>query len=146
MLEALAIEREEKVLEIGSGYGYQTALLAFLSGQVWSIEWWADLAEATRANLASSGITNAEVITGDGSVGLPEHAPYDAIVVSAAFPRVPPPLIAQLDVRGRLVQPIGSGGDEEVVLFEKEDSGLKRVRLVSYARFVRLVGAHGFPS
>jgi protein-L-isoaspartate(D-aspartate) O-methyltransferase len=144
ILESLQLEGEEKVLEVGGGYGYQTALLARLSGYVWSIEWWDDLAESARANLATSGVSNVQVITGDGSMGLPEHAPYDAIVVSAAFPRVPPPLVSQLVGGGRLVQPIGPGGAEEVALFEKEDSDLRRVRLVTYARFVRLVGAHGF--
>lgn len=144
MLESLALQGQEKVLEVGSGYGYQTALLSRLSSYVWGIEWWADLAESARANIAALGVTNAEVVTGDGSLGLPEHAPYDAIVVSAAFPSVVPPLISQLVEGGRLVQPVGPGGAEEVVLFEKENAGLKRVRLITYARFVRLVGAHGF--
>ncbi len=75
---------------------------------------------------------------------MPEHAPYDAILVSAAFPRVPPALVAQLAEDGRLVQPLGRGGDEEVVLFRKRDGVLHRVRTVAGARFVPLVGQHGF--
>jgi len=78
-------------------------------------------------HLARLGATNVEVVVGDGSEGVPEHAPYDAILVSAAFPRVPPPLIGQLAEDGRLVQPIGRGGDEDVVLFRKQDEALRRV-------------------
>jgi protein-L-isoaspartate(D-aspartate) O-methyltransferase len=144
MLESLALEGYEKVLEIGTGYGYQTALLAKLAREVWSIERWDDLAQTARTNLTASHITNAEVVTGDGSEGLGDHAPYDAIVISAAFPTVPAPLVAQLVARGRLVQPIGPGGNEEVILFEKQDSSLRRVRLVTFASFVRLIGVHGF--
>jgi protein-L-isoaspartate(D-aspartate) O-methyltransferase len=143
MLESLALQGEERVLEVGTGYGYQTALLAHLAREVWSIEWWADLAEAARANLAAAGIKNAEVVTGDGGQGLVDHAPYDAIVVSAAFPRVPPPLVDQLTLGGRLVQPIGPGGKDDVTVFVREIGGLGRGRLVTLARFVPLVGAHG---
>jgi len=90
------------------------------------------------------GTTNVEVIVGDGSEGVPEHAPYGAILVSAAFPQVPPLLVAQLAENGRLVQPIGRGGDEDVVLFRKRHGAFYRVRTVADARFVRLVGRHGF--
>ncbi len=146
MVEALGLTGSERVLEVGTGYGFQTALLARLARFVWSIERWPDIAEAARANLARQGITNVEVVVGDGSLGLPEHAPYDAIIVSAAFPRVPPPLEAQLAPGGRLVQPIGFGGNEEVVLFEKGPRGLVRRRTVTLAHFVKLYGTHGFPA
>jgi protein-L-isoaspartate(D-aspartate) O-methyltransferase len=145
MIEALELTGSERVLEIGTGYGFQTALLAHLSRSVWSIERWPDVAEAAMENLARHGVRNVEVVAGDGTRGLPEHAPYDAILVSAAFPSVPPPLAEQLAVGGRLVQPIGSGGQEEVVLFEKRPEGLARRRTVTGAHFVRLYGAHAFP-
>ncbi len=145
MIEALGLTGSERVLEVGTGYGFQTALLAHLSGFVWSVERWPDVAETARDNLTRHGARNVEVIAGDGTEGLPEHAPYDAILVSAAFPSVPPPLAEQLAVGGRLVQPIGSGGQEEVVLFEKSKEGLEWCRAVTGAHFVRLYGTHAFP-
>jgi protein-L-isoaspartate(D-aspartate) O-methyltransferase len=144
MIEALALAGSERVLEIGTGYGFQTAVLARLAAFVWSIERWPDLAATARANLARAGVDNVEVVVGDGSAGLPERAPFDAVLVSAAFPRVPPPLAAQLAPTGRLVQPIGPGGREEVMLFERAGEELVPVRLVTGAHFVRLVGRHGF--
>jgi protein-L-isoaspartate(D-aspartate) O-methyltransferase len=146
MLEALRLTGDEKVLEIGTGYGFQTALLARLAHSVWSIEWFEDLADAARRNLAREGVRNATVRTGDGTEGVPEEAPFDAIVVSAAFPEVPPPLVAQLAPGGRLVQPVGTGGHDIVTLFEQEDGGLRRRGAVTPARFVRLLGRHGFPA
>src|SRR5712691_5593639 len=146
MVEALTLTGPERVLEIGTGYGWQSALLARLAAEVWSIERWDDLAARARLHLARNGTIKVKVVVGDGSEGLPKHAPYDAILVSAAFPHVPPPLIAQLAEDGRLVQPIGRGGDEDVVLFRKRDAALHRVRRVVGARFVPLVGRHGFPA
>jgi protein-L-isoaspartate(D-aspartate) O-methyltransferase len=144
MIEALSLTGREKVLEIGTGYGFQTALLARLADFVWSIERWPDLAARARANLARQEITNVEVHVGDGTLGLPEQAPFDAILVSAAFPQVPPPLIEQLALGGRLVQPVGPGGADEVVLFEREPEGLVRRYGIIPAHFVRLYGRHGF--
>ena len=144
MVEALALTGDEQVLEVGSGYGWQTALLAALGRYVWSVERWPQLAAAARANLEHHGTRNVEVLTGDGSEGLAAQAPFDAIIVSAAFPEVPPPLVEQLAAGGRLVQPIGSGGAEEVVLFERRADALVRSRRVTGARFVPLVGRHGF--
>jgi protein-L-isoaspartate(D-aspartate) O-methyltransferase len=95
-------------------------------------------------NIERHGIENAHVVVGDGTLGLPERAPYDAILVAAAFPTVPPPLAEQLADGGRLVQPVGSGGADEVILFEKRSGVLERRRLVSGAHFVRLYGEHGF--
>jgi protein-L-isoaspartate(D-aspartate) O-methyltransferase len=112
---------------------------------VWSVERWPDVAGTARANLARHGVENVEVVVGDGTEGLPEHAPYDAILVSAAFPSVPPPLAEQLAPGGRLVQPIGSGGQETVDLFEKGPRGLVRCRTITGAHFVRLYGTHAFP-
>lgn len=145
MVEALGLTGSERVLEVGAGYGWQTALLANLCRFVWAVERFGDVAEVARENLAGSGVTNAEVITSDGTKGLPEHAPYHAILVAAAFPSVPRPLEKQLAVGGRLVQPVGLGGREEVVLFEKGTRRLVRRRTVTWARFVRLYGIYGFP-
>jgi protein-L-isoaspartate(D-aspartate) O-methyltransferase len=143
MVAALRLGESDRVLEVGTGYGWQTALLARLAHSVWSVERFADLADAARAALARSGIENAAVVVGDGSLGLPEHAPFDAVLVAAAAPTVPAPLTAQLAEGGRLVQPIGHGGDEEVVLFEKREGRLERRALLTGAYFVRLYGEHG---
>jgi protein-L-isoaspartate(D-aspartate) O-methyltransferase len=146
MIEGLHLESGDRVLEIGTGLGFQTALLARLAASVISIERWPDLADQARRNLARQGPGNAQVLAGDGSRGLPEGAPYDAILVSAAFPQVPAPLAAQLRIGGRLVQPIGPGGSEQVVLFERSASGLERRQVLTLARFVRLHGRYGLPS
>jgi protein-L-isoaspartate(D-aspartate) O-methyltransferase len=144
MIEALDLAGDEKVLEVGTGYGFQTALLARLAGFVWSVERWPDLAETARRNLERHGVGNVEVVVGDGSLGLPNQAPFDAILVSAAFPTVPEPFADQLRQGSALVQPLGWGGNEQVVLFSKGPEGLKRHRTVTGARFVRLCGRHGF--
>jgi protein-L-isoaspartate(D-aspartate) O-methyltransferase len=145
MVEALSLRSTDRVLEVGTGYGFQTALLARLAAFVWSLERWPDIAETARSNLARVGITNVEIAVGDGTAGLRRQAPFDAILVSAAFPQVPPPLAEQLAPEGRLVQPIGEGGAEEVALFEQTPGGLQRRRTIIAARFVRLYGKHGFP-
>jgi protein-L-isoaspartate(D-aspartate) O-methyltransferase len=132
------------VLEVGTGYGWQTALLAHLAREVWSVERWPDLAETARQNLLGHGVGNATIVVGDGSEGLAAEAPFGAIVVSAAFTSVPSALAAQLATGGGLVQPIGPGGREDVVLFERRPEGLVRRRTVTRAHFVRLVGRQGF--
>jgi protein-L-isoaspartate(D-aspartate) O-methyltransferase len=144
MVEALELTSSDRVLEIGTGSGWQTALVARLAGELWSVERWDDLARTARANLERHRVENASVVVGDGSRGLPEHAPYDAILVAAAFPQVPAPLADQLAEGGRLVQPIGLGGADEVMLFEKRGGALERSRLVTGAHFVRLYGRYGF--
>lgn len=145
MVAALGLAGGEKVLEVGTGYGYQTALLARLAARVISVEVWPGMADRARRSLARQGIGNAAVIAGDGSQGVPGHAPFDAIIVSAAFPDVPPPLAAQLADGGRLVQPTGPGGGEDVVLYQQAGDGLARVRVLTRASFVRLHGQHGYP-
>jgi protein-L-isoaspartate(D-aspartate) O-methyltransferase len=144
MVEALRLAGTEQVLEVGTGYGYQTALLALLASFVTSIERWRDLAELARRNLAAQDITNVHVLDGDGTEGVPAAAPYDAILVSAAFPHVPQPLVSQLRIGGRLVQPIGTGGAERVTVFERSADGLVSLAVVCHARFVRLYGRHGY--
>lgn len=144
MVEALRLRGDEKVLEVGTGYGYQTALLAGLAGEVWSVELWPDMTEAAREALAGLGFANAHLAVGDGTRGLPTQAPFDAIIVSAAFPAVPEPLEEQLASGGRLVQPIGPGGAEEVILFVKKGTELQPERNLTGAYFVRLYGEHGY--
>jgi protein-L-isoaspartate(D-aspartate) O-methyltransferase len=146
MLEALGLGGAERVLEVGTGYGFQTALLARLAAEVTSIERFADVAGVARRNLERGGVGNVEVLVGDGSAGVPGRAPFDAVVVSAAFTSVPRPLGDQLAQGGRLVQPVGSGGYDEVILFERGPAGLERRASVTPAHFVRLYGAHGFPA
>jgi protein-L-isoaspartate(D-aspartate) O-methyltransferase len=144
MLEALALEGQERVLEIGTGYGWQTALLARLAADVVSVERLPELARAAERNLRRHGAPNAELVVADGSAGMEARAPFDAIVVAAAFTSVPPPLAAQLVPGGRLVQPIGPGGQDEVTLFERAGKDIVRRRRVTPAHFVRLYGAYGF--
>ena len=144
MIAALRLTGVEQVLEVGTGYGYQTALLAGLAAFVTSIEYWPDLAANARRSLAKVGVRNVRVLDGDGTEGAPQFAPYDAVLVSAAFPKVPPPLVDQLKVGGRLVQPIGPGGQEEVILFQGTVDGLQQRERIVAAQFVRLHGRHGY--
>ena len=144
MIAGLDLAGDEQVLEIGTGYGYQTALLARLAANVTSIEIYSDIAAVARRNLSRQGIANVQVIVADGTNGCPEGAPFDAIIVSAAHPAVPRPLIDQLREGGRLVQPIGPGGNEDVTLFERTPEGLRDVRVLTRANFVPLRGKYGF--
>jgi len=146
MVAALGLTGGERVLEVGTGLGFQTAILARLARQVVSIERLADLAAQARANLAAAGVGRVTVVVGDGTLGVPEHAPYQAIVVSAASPWVPGPLVEQLTDGGRLLHPVGPGGHEQVTAFSRQaDRLVVEARLVP-ARFVPLVGAYGPPA
>ena len=145
MVAALGLTGGERVLEVGTGLGFQTAILARLARRVVSVERFADLAAQARANLAAAGVDGVTVVVGDGTLGVPEHAPYQAIVVAAASPRVPGPLVAQLADGGRLVHPVGPGGREEVTVFSKRAGRLVADTRLVPARFVPLVGAHGTP-
>lgn len=139
MIEALEPQPDDRVLEIGTGLGYQTALLARLCKEVVSMDRWETLAERARANLAGAGTQNADVIVGDGWKGCPDRAPFDGIIVSAAATEVPAPFQEQLAEGGRLVIPVKRRGSDEVTLYRKEEGVLRPVRLVTPARFVPLV-------
>lgn len=139
MIDALRVRPDTRVLEVGTGYGFQTALLARLAGEVYSIERHEELAEAARRNLERAGIESAHVIVGDGWKGEPRHAPFDAIVVSAAATEVPPALADQLAERGRMVIPVDRLRGTDVILFEKRGEALLEVRVITPARFVPLV-------
>lgn len=144
MIEAARIDPEDRVLEVGTGFGFQTALLARLAAEVVSIDRFASLIEVAEANLSRAGIKNVRSLVGDGWEGVPEHAPYGAIVVSAAATEVPPALKEQLSDGGRLVIPVKAANNDEVLIFEKDGSELKRIGLLTPARFVPLVpGAPG---
>lgn len=144
VVASLDVAPSDIVLEIGTGLGYQTALLARLARHVYSIDRYIDLVEAARGNLAGQGIRNVTLATGDGTEGWPEYAPFDAIVVSAAFPHVPPPLREQLAEGGRLVQPLG-GREGELVRFVKRDGVVTPDRRLGAARYVPLRGRYGQP-
>jgi protein-L-isoaspartate(D-aspartate) O-methyltransferase len=144
MLQAAEIAPQDRVLEIGAGSGYQTALLAELAGTVYAVERYPVLSAGARSALDRLGYTNATVITGDGSLGLPEDAPFDVIIVAAAAPRVPPALVDQLARGGRLVVPVGDSQQQVLRLARKEANGTVTVRSLEGCRFVPLIGEQGF--
>ena len=142
-LEALRLTGSEKVLEVGAGSGYQTALLAELAGNVIAVERVATLAEQARATLAGLGFRNVSLVLGDGTLGWRSLAPFDAIVVAAASPDVPRPLAEQLAPGGRMVIPIGDRREQILMLVEKVGQELRQAPL-SDVRFVPLLGEFGF--
>jgi protein-L-isoaspartate(D-aspartate) O-methyltransferase len=139
MVAAAEISPGDRVLEVGTGYGYQTAVLSRLAGEVVSLERWSTLAEAARANLERNGVPNVSVYVCDGYEGWPGRAPYAAIVVSAAAPEVPAALAEQLAEGGRMVIPVESRYGDDVVVLLKTDGEVRRERLLTPARFVPLV-------
>ena len=145
MLQVLSVRPGDKVLEIGTGSGYQTALLAELTQQVYSIERHPRLAETARATLEGLGYRNISLSIGDGSAGLPEMAPFDVIVVSAAAPRIPAALVEQLKEGGRMIVPVGPAAAQELQLVRKQ-GGLPVVTHLDACRFVPLVGVQGYSS
>ena len=145
MTEALELEGAERVLEIGTGSGYSAAVLAEIADQVYTVERWPSLADEARRTLCRLGYTNVVVVTGDGTKGLAEHAPFDAIVVTAGGPGVPAALSDQLTMGGRLVIPVGKDNTSQVLLRVRrtaehyfEEEGLLPVR------FVPLIGEEGW--
>ena len=139
MIDAADLLPGDRVLEIGTGFGFQTALMATLAGEVISVERHPSIADQARTNLERVGISNVEVLLGDGWLGWSERAPYEAVIVSAAATEVPTALGEQLVSGGRLVIPLHVGVGDEVVLFIKHGDALVRARLLTPARFVPLV-------
>ncbi len=143
MTEALELKDTDRVLEIGTGSGYQAAVLAELAEAVYSIDRLALLAEQARKVLAELGYTNFHVRVGDGTLGWPEEAPFDAILVTAGTPQVPRPLMEQLALGGRLVAPVGDRFSQTLALARKTKEGIKYDYLGG-CRFVRLIGQYGW--
>ena len=144
LISKIGVVREgDRVLDIGTGSGYQAAVLAELGATVYTIERIPELAERARARLAAAGYGAVEVSVGDGSLGLPEHGPYDAIVVAAAAPAMPESLYEELRPRGRLVVPVGGPEGQRLEVIVRSPEGPAVARSVP-CRFVPLVGAEGF--
>jgi len=143
-LELLQLTGKERVLEIGTGSAYQTALLAELAAQVFSIERVATLLDRSRRLLGELGVRNVSLLLGDGTLGWRDYAPFDAIVVGAGAPHVPPALEQQLAEGGRLLLPIGDREEQMLAVFTKREGVLER-RDITPVRFVPLIGAGGWP-
>lgn len=142
MLELLQLEPSSTVLEIGTGSGYQTSLLTQLVSHVYSIERHPVLAQEAVATLSRLGLSNVTIVTGDGSQGLAEYAPFEAIVVSAAAPQIPPALFEQLGEGGRMIIPVGPPEAQELQLIRKQ-SGKALIALRAACRFVPLISGGG---
>jgi protein-L-isoaspartate(D-aspartate) O-methyltransferase len=143
MAEALRLRGSEKVLEIGTGCGYQAAVLAEMCSEVFSVEILEELATKTRERLDRLGYQNIRIQVGDGTLGWEEHAPYDAIIISAAAPQIPRPLLEQLKPDGMLVLPMGEEELQALVRIRKGKDGIKEEYL-GECRFVKLRGTHGW--
>jgi protein-L-isoaspartate(D-aspartate) O-methyltransferase len=142
-LELLGLKGTEKVLEIGTGTGYQTALLSHLAGQVFSVERIAALNQQANDILRDLGVRNVSLLVGDGTLGWRQHAPYDAILVSAGSPSVPTPLVDQLAEGGRLLVPIGDRETQQLTVYTRRGERLEK-RDIAPVRFVPLIGSHGW--
>ena len=143
MSELLSLDGDESVLDVGTGSGYHAAVLAELADEVVTIERVPELAERARANLAAAGYENVEVVVGDGTRGLPDRAPFDAIAVAAAAPVLPDALYEQLKVGGRIVVPVGGRQNQRLELIVRSPEGPAVIRSVP-CRFVPLLGEGGF--
>jgi len=143
MTEALELTGRERVLEIGTGSGYQTAILAELAESVFSVERIASFVPLARQRLESLGRYNVLIKVGDGTIGWSEHAPYDAILVAAAAPQLPRPLLEQLRVGGRLVVPLGPEESQTLMRIRRGEEGFHEEAL-GECRFVKLIGRHGW--
>jgi protein-L-isoaspartate(D-aspartate) O-methyltransferase len=142
-LELLKLKGHEKVLEVGTGSGYQTVLLAHLAAQVFSIERIAPLLQGARDAIARAGVRNVSLLLGDGTLGWREYGPYDAILVSAAAPSIPQPLVDQLAEGGKLLIPLGGQDVQTLAVITKQNGAVKREDILP-VRFVPLLGTHGW--
>jgi protein-L-isoaspartate(D-aspartate) O-methyltransferase len=143
MTQLLRLTPECEVLEVGTGSGYQTAILARLAKRVYTTERFPDLSAVAREVLKKLGIDNVEYDLGDGSLGWPAKRTFDRIIVTAAVPDFPPPLVTQLAEAGVMVAPVGRGDSQQLIVAEKYHGKLIE-RQVSNCRFVKLIGEHGF--
>ncbi len=144
MSEVAMLRGAERVLEVGTGSGYQCAILSHLAGQVYSIEFHQSLHDRAHAILTAMGLTNVHLRSGDGSDGWPDAAPFNAIIVTAAMPGVARPLLDQLGPGGRLIAPIGEDELQTLVRISRQD-GSWREEYFGECRFVRMTGKYGFP-
>jgi len=144
MTEQLGLFGDERVLEIGTGSGYQAAVLAELAKEVISIERIESLAQAARSRLSELGYDNVEVIVGDGTLGWPDKAPYQGIMVTAGAPSAPTPLLRQLDAGGRLVVPVGERHTQILEIHTRQEEDQYKIRRETACRFVDLIGKHGW--
>lgn len=142
-LELLRLTGKERVLEIGTGSGYQTVLLAHLTSQVFSIERIPALLQQARDNIQRAGVNNVSLLMGDGTIGWREYAPYDAILVGAGSPSIPQPLLEQLAEGGRLLIPIGDREEQKLVVAERKNGQIE-MHDEAPVRFVPLIGHHGW--
>jgi len=143
MTQELKVNSDCEVLEIGTGSGYQAAILCKLVKKVYTVERYSELAQRARENLNNLGITNIEFAVGDGSCGWPEKREFDRIVVTAALPDLPEPIVEQLKEGGVLVAPVGSGGLQMLLVCVKKHGQINK-RHVCGCRFVKLIGEYGF--
>jgi protein-L-isoaspartate(D-aspartate) O-methyltransferase len=143
MTQCLELRGGERVLEIGTGSGYQAAILASIAAEVYTVERIAALSEKSRAILRELGYNNVHFLVGDGTMGWPEEAPFEGIIVTAGAPRVPEPLVQQLAEGGRLVIPVGGGWSQDLLIVRKK-KGKVMEEVVCGCIFVPLVGEHGW--
>lgn len=144
MTRLLSPEKDSKVLEIGTGSGYQTALLAQFSAEVYTIERIGELSKSAQQRLLELGYSNISYRIGDGSAGWQEHAPFDRIIVTAAAGKKPAALIDQLNANGRMIVPVGPRRMQELLLITKNATGSVREQTIEYVRFVEMVGEYGW--
>lgn len=143
MTQLLELEGNEKVLEVGTGSGYQAAILSKLAKKVYTIDISPELTAEAKDRLKALGFENVLLLSGDGSAGYPESAPYDAIVVTAGSPKIPPPLIAQLKIGGRLVIPVGDEVSQMILVATRRAKDIE-TRILEPVRFVPLVGRYAW--
>lgn len=139
MCATLELGGTERVLEIGTGLGYQAALLSHLAAEVVTVERHAELAELARRNLEAVGIENVTVVAGDGTLGAADHAPFDAVIIAAATPAIPDAVVQQVTPGGRVVAPVSRHGVEQVIVYLRDQDGLTEQRRLTAVRFVPLV-------